>query len=201
MMTFSTRSGRGQLFIAVSGFVLAGLLVWALVRVVQPRPPAFEPFIIEELPAAACPVDKPMKSVAERKRNITQYLASKYKVPKDEANQYVNLAWREAARHPGVEPELILAVIQKESSLRRKVVSGYGAEGLMQVVRREHAEKLGNKESLFDPHVNIRVGAQILEQYIKETNGDEEPALVRYSGNAKGYADFVMHEKKVLQDI
>jgi soluble lytic murein transglycosylase-like protein len=200
MMIFSTRSGRGQLFLAIPGFVLAGLLVWALIRIVQPKPSFFEPFIIEELPAAACPVDKPQKSVAVRKRDITQYLATKYKVPTDVANQYVDLAWRESARHPGVEPELILAVIQKESSLRRKVVSGYGAEGLMQVVRREHEEKLGRKESLFDPHVNIRVGAQILQEYIKQT-GDEEPALVKYSGNAKGYADFVMHEKKVLQDI
>ncbi len=200
-MIFSTRSVRGQLFLAFPGFAIAALLVWILIRVVHPRPPMFEPFIIEELPVAAYPVDKPMKSLAERKRHITQYLAEKYKVPKDEATQYVNLAWRESARHPGVEPELILAVIQKESSLRRKVVSGYGAEGLMQVVRREHPEKLGRKESLADPHVNIRVGAQILEQYIKESNGNEEPALVKYSGNAKGYADFVMHEKKVLQNI
>jgi soluble lytic murein transglycosylase-like protein len=179
--------------------MLGGLLVWALVQVVQPKPVLFEPYIIE-LPAAAEPVEKPQKTVANRKRDITQYLASKYKVPSDVAHQYVNLAWQESARHPGVEPELILAVIQKESSLRRKVVSGYGAEGLMQVVRREHPEKVGDKESLLDPHVNIRVGAQILEEYIKQT-GDEEPALVKYSGNAKGYADFVMHEKKVLQDI
>ena len=197
-MTFLTRN-RGQVYLAFPGFMLGGLLVWALVQVVQPKPVLFEPYIIE-LPAAAEPVEKPQKTVANRKRDITQYLASKYKVPTDVAHQYVNLAWRESARHPGVEPELILAVIQKESSLRRKVVSGYGAEGLMQVVRREHPEKVGDKESLLDPHVNIRVGAQILEEYIKQT-GDEEPALVKYSGNAKGYADFVMHEKKVLQDI
>ncbi len=78
--------------------------------------------------------------------------------------------------------------------------SKYGAEGAMHVVRRFHPEKLSKKESLMTPGVNVRVGAQILQEYITET-GAIEPALVKYSGKANGYAEFVMRETKVLQAI
>ena len=113
---------------------------------------------------------------------------------------YVDTAFRESKKNPDVKPELILAIIQKESSLSHEIKNRYGAEGLMQVVRRYHREKLERKESLLNPKVNIRVGAQIMQEYISH-HGALAPALVRYSGNAKGYADFVLREMAVLQDI
>lgn len=188
------RSGCSYLFCAVSGLVLAAGLLWVLVRVLQlpPAPP--------EVPNRVISVEQPSKSVEQRKRAITSYLAARYKQHTKVVRSYVDMAWRESAKHPAVAPELILAVIQKESSLRPQVSSTYGAQGLMQVVRRWHPEKVGRKESLLDPRVNIRVGAQILQQYIEE-KGHVEEALVKYSGNATGYADFVIREKNVLQQI
>ncbi|KVP96813.1 hypothetical protein WJ96_06180 [Burkholderia ubonensis] len=181
----------------VSGLILAAGLLWSLVWVLQPRP---APIPDPEHSKVSGVIEKPTKSVEQRKQAITTYLATRYKRHTKVVRSYVDLAWRESAKHPGVEPELILAVIQKESSLISKASNSYGAQGLMQVVRRWHPEKVGRKESLLDPRVNIRVGAQILQQYIEE-KGHVEQALVKYSGNATGYSDFVMREQKVLQDI
>lgn len=135
-----------------------------------------------------------------RQEAITAYLASKYRQTPESVRNYVAYAWKEAARHNNVTPELILAVIQKESSMRPMQMSNYGAEGLMQVVRRWHPEKLSERESLMDDKVNIRVGAQILEEYIKR-EGVVSKALVKYSGNARGYSEFVIREAKVLESI
>lgn len=135
-----------------------------------------------------------------RREAIAKHLAQRYKQPLPVVRRYVELAWLEADKHPFVEPELVLAVMQKESSLRSHVESSYGAQGLMQVVARKHPEKVANGESLLDPRVNIRVGTRILQEYIqKERKLDK--ALVKYSGNAKNYAQTVLHEASVLKAI
>jgi len=185
---------RNQAIFAVSGLIVAGALLWTLIQVLQTLAhPA-------QQVAAGAITEMPVRDVETRKQAITRYLAAKYHRHVGSVRQYVDLAFREAAKHPDVRPETLLAMMQKESSLAYKAKSNYGAEGLMQVVRRWHPEKLGRRESLIDPRVNIRVGATILQQYINE-KGQLEEALVKYSGNADGYADFVMRETKVLQAI
>lgn len=152
-------------------------------------------------PVAPSPVEPVYEVETMRKALVASHLAAKYRQPKEAVAAYVDLAWREAAKHPDVEPELILAVIQKESSLRPMAESSYGAQGLMQVVPRWHPEKLAQRESLFDPRVNIRVGAQILQEYLWATGGVLEAALARYSGDARDYASFVVRETKALKAI
>lgn len=139
-------------------------------------------------------------SQLSRKAAITEYLSEKFKKTPEIVRQMVDYAWDAAAKHKNVTPELILAVIQKESSLRIHARSGYGAEGLMQVVPRWHPEKLHPGESLYDLKVNIRVGAAILQEYI-DKEGQLAKALVKYSANAGGYPDFVITEMERLQNI
>lgn len=139
-------------------------------------------------------------SQSSRKAAITEYLAGKFKKAPELVRQVVEYAWSTAAQHKNVTPELILAVIQKESSLRHYARSTYGGEGLMQVVRRWHPEKLQPDESLYDMQVNIRVGAAILQEYI-DKEGQLSKALVKYSANAGGYSDFVISEMIHLQNI
>lgn len=141
-----------------------------------------------------------LRSIAEEagKQAQTRYLAAKWKHPTKTVREFVNLAWEEASKRDGLDPELLIAIMQKESSLRPKVQSRYGAQGLMQVVRRWHGEKLDTTESLFDPKVNIRVGADILEEYIELANGNMDKALAKYSGNARGYASTVLKESRKL---
>jgi soluble lytic murein transglycosylase-like protein len=141
-----------------------------------------------------------LESLAEeaRKQAQTKYLAQKWRQPTKTVRKYVNLAWAEADKRDGLEPELLIAVMQKESSLRPKVQSRYGAQGLMQVVPRWHREKLRPSESLFDPEVNIRVGADVLHEYLELAKGSLSEALRKYSGNARGYANTVMKESRKL---
>ena len=138
---------------------------------------------------------------AEREAKIqaqTQYLAAKFDQNESAIREYVELAWKEASKRNGMSPELLIAVMQKESSLRPKVQSSYGAQGLMQVVRRWHHDKLHPSESLFDPEVNIRVGADVLAEYLEEADGSLSKALRKYSGNARGYATRVLNESTKL---
>lgn len=144
-----------------------------------------------------------LKSIIDdaRKQAQIEYLAEKLGKPALAVQQYVHLAWAEARRRAGLSPELLIAIMHKESTFQPKVQSSYGAQGLMQVVRRWHREKLGKSESLFDPAVNVRVGADILEEYLESVGGDLSKALIKYSGNSRGYAKTVIGESRRLAQI
>jgi len=136
-----------------------------------------------------------------KKQAQTRYLAEKLKKPEATVRQYVELAWAEASKRERLHPELLIAIIQKESAFRPKVQSRYGAQGLMQVVRRWHRDKLHPSESLFDPEVNIRVGADVLEEYLAQAGGNLDRALRKYSGNARGYANTILKESRKLARV
>lgn len=136
-----------------------------------------------------------------RKQAQTKYLAAKFKKKESTVREYVDLAWAEARKREKLEPELLIAIIQKESAFRPKVQSRYGAQGLMQVVRRWHRDKLHPSESLFDPEVNIRVGADVLEEYLALAGGNMDTALRKYSGNARGYVNTIRNESRTLARV
>lgn len=176
----------------------------------QPEPPAAaEPEIrlklhrIERLTIEPPQADSPDTDEADelKKQAQTRYLAGKLKQRETVVRQYVDLAWAEASKRDALEPELLIAIIQKESTFRPKVQSRYGAQGLMQVVRRWHRDKLHPSESLFDPEVNIRVGADVLEEYLALAGGNLDQALRRYSGNTRGYANTILKESRTLARI
>ena len=65
---------------------------------------------------------------------------------------------------------VVLAVAATESGYNPIAESVVGAKGLMQVIPKFHPEKLapqGGEVALFEPEVNIRVGAQILHEYLR----------------------------------
>jgi len=145
--------------------------------------------------------DESYKSLLAKKEAQIQYLLAKYKRAETKVRHYVNLAWQHADKYPAIEPELLLAIMQKESSLRADVKNGYGAIGLMQVVPRFHKEKIKAGETLFDPDVNIRVGAQVLDEYLRWHKGELNAALKRYSGGARGYPRDVLSEREKLVSL
>lgn len=136
-----------------------------------------------------------------KKQAQAAYLAAKLKKREAVVRKYVDLAWEEARKREWLAPELLIAIMQKESSLQPKVQSRYGAQGLMQVVRRWHHDKLHPSESLFDPEVNIRVGADVLEEYLALSNGNIDQALRKYSGNASGYVNTILKESRTLARV
>jgi soluble lytic murein transglycosylase-like protein len=91
---------------------------------------------------------------------------------------------RYEAQRAGLDPELVLAVIQVESGFRRYAISSAGARGYMQVM--PFWTKVigdGDPAALFDSVTNIRYGCVILRHYLDLENGDLFLALGRYNGS------------------
>lgn len=145
-------------------------------------------------------------SAAEpRQRALAAYLSRKYRVSGEATAELVGEAFH-AAQRTGLDPLLILAVVAIESSFNPIAESTYGAKGLMQVVPRFHLDKLayqGGEESVLDPRTNIRVGAEILSDYIRRA-GDLQGGLQMYAGAvedpANQYSQKVLAEKQRLRE-
>jgi soluble lytic murein transglycosylase-like protein len=91
---------------------------------------------------------------------------------------------RYEAQRAGLEPELVLALIQVESGFRRYAVSSAGARGYMQVMPFwTDVIGDGNAAALFDRVTNIRYGCVILRHYLDIEKGDLFMALGRYNGS------------------
>jgi soluble lytic murein transglycosylase-like protein len=89
----------------------------------------------------------------------------------------------------GLDPQLVLAVIQVESSFRKYAVSRSGARGYMQVMP-FWIGLVGQKgDNLFNLRTNLRYGCVILKFYLDMEKGDLFRALGRYNGSA-GKADY-----------
>ena len=88
----------------------------------------------------------------------------------------------EAAR-AGLDPQLVLGLIQHESNFRKYAVSVAGARGYMQVMP-FWVKLIGNTEhDLFSLRTNLRYGCLILRRYLDQENGDIFRALGRYNGS------------------
>lgn len=87
------------------------------------------------------------------------------------------------ARRAGLEPELVLAVIEVESNFDRYAVSVAGALGLMQVMPFWRNEIGRPDDNLIRLDTNLRYGCTILKYYLDKENGDLRRALGRYNGS------------------
>ena len=73
---------------------------------------------------------------------------------------------KQEALNVGLNPQMVLAVMDIESNFNRYAVSRSGALGLMQIMP-FWKEVLGEPEAdLFNPLTNIRFGCEILRRYI-----------------------------------
>ena len=91
---------------------------------------------------------------------------------------------RYEAQRAGLEPELVLGLIQVESGFRRHAISSAGARGYMQVM--PFWTSLigdGDPSGLFDSRANLRYGCTILRHYLDIERGDLYRALGRYNGS------------------
>ena len=83
----------------------------------------------------------------------------------------------------GLEPELVLAVIEVESNFDTYAVSVAGALGLMQVMPFWRNEIGRPGDNLIHLETNLRYGCTILKFYLDKENGDLRRALGRYNGS------------------
>ncbi len=109
--------------------------------------------------------------------------------------------WYEATR-AGLQPSLVLGLIQVESGFNKYAISSAGALGLMQVMP-FWTRQIGNgdKMALFRMRVNLRYGCVILRHYLDEEHGNLFYALGRYNGSRgrAAYPDAVLAASRQWQ--
>ena len=87
------------------------------------------------------------------------------------------------ATRAGLDPQLVLGLMQVESGFRKYAVSSAGARGYMQVMP-FWVKVIGRPDdSLFDLRTNLRYGCTILRHYLDIEKGDPFRALGRYNGS------------------
>lgn len=95
-----------------------------------------------------------------------------------------------------LRPELIIALIHRESSFNPISVSNKNCIGLMQINPKPHKEKLEKRDISYYQasyvKYNIDIGCEILKKYIKQNNNDVRKALLNYVGG---------HHKTYVKDI
>ena len=87
------------------------------------------------------------------------------------------------ATRAGLDPQLILGLVQVESGFKKYAVSSAGARGFMQVMP-FWVKLIGSGEdNLFHLRTNLRYGCTILRHYLDIERGDLFRALGRYNGS------------------
>lgn len=121
--------------------------------------------------------------IANQTRRIAPHVGDE-----EHARELLQLVHYEA-RRAGLDPQLVLAVIDVESQFRKYAVSAAGARGLMQVMPFWVKEIGTPSQDLFDWRTNVRYGCTILRFYLDRENGNMVNALARYNGSL-GKADY-----------
>jgi soluble lytic murein transglycosylase-like protein len=122
-------------------------------------------------------------SAEPEQENVTRYLSRRYRVAEGAVRAIVAQAY-ESGRQLRIDPALILGVMAIESSMNPFAQSSVGAQGLMQVMTRVHADKFeahGGNEAALDPLANVRVGSLILADLVRR-GGSVERGLQLYVG-------------------
>ncbi len=97
--------------------------------------------------------------------------------------EFLETLWYESKR-AGIEPSLLLGLVQVESGFRKYAISSVGARGYTQVMP-FWARLIGDGDAsrLFHPQTNLRFGSVILRHYLDREKGDMYMALGRYNGS------------------
>jgi soluble lytic murein transglycosylase-like protein len=97
--------------------------------------------------------------------------------------EFLESVWYESKR-AGLEPALVLGLIQVESGFRKYAISSAGARGYMQVMP-FWVRLIGDGEvsRLFHMQTNLRFGCVILRHYLDLERGNLFMALGRYNGS------------------
>jgi len=113
----------------------------------------------------------------------------KHRMPDQHAREEFLVTVHYEAKRAGLDPQLVLGLIQVESAFRKYAVSSAGARGYMQVMP-FWVKQIGQPgHNLFHLRTNLRYGCVILKHYLDVEHGDYFRALGRYNGSL-GQADY-----------
>ncbi len=111
----------------------------------------------------------------------------------DEATrtEFLTTVHYEATR-AGLDPHLVLGLIQVESNFRKYALSSAGARGFMQVMP-FWTNVIGSPDhNLFHLRTSLRYGCTILRHYLDIERGDMTRALLRYNGSLGKPGDYAI---------
>lgn len=97
--------------------------------------------------------------------------------------EFLQTVWYES-RRAGLDPAMVMGLIQVESGFRKYAISKAGARGYMQVMpfwTRVIGD--GQPSRLFHMQTNLRYGCAILRMYVDMERGNLYLALGRYNGS------------------
>jgi soluble lytic murein transglycosylase-like protein len=115
--------------------------------------------------------------LSEMSRRLARFVPDE-----DERIELLTTIHWEASR-AGLDPQMVLGLIQVESGFRKYATSEVGARGYMQVMP-FWVRQIGSKDQdLYQLRTNLRYGCVILRHYIDIENGDLYRALGRYNGS------------------
>ncbi|MEK8022973.1 MAG: lytic transglycosylase domain-containing protein [Candidatus Hydrogenedentota bacterium] len=107
------------------------------------------------------------------------------------SRRYFQKEIRAAADSTALDPLFITSLVYVESKFRPRAVSPQGAVGLMQLlpgtarqVARTHRVRLKDTDALFDPRVNILLGALYMRTMLRDFR-DTNLAVAAYNGGPR----------------
>lgn len=145
----------------------------------------------------------------QKMQKLANYISTTYNIPIGNAQKIVYATFEES-RKKNLEPTLVLSLIDNESSFKQHVKSPVGAVGLTQVMPKYHKAKIAELKrvdgtDIFSINGNIKVGTQILSEYIHMADGNLQKGLQMYNGSSKDskrkYSSKIMATMKIYSKI
>lgn len=112
------------------------------------------------------------------------------------------------AQKNGLEPSIVRALIQQESSGNPRAVSAVGAQGLMQLM--PQTGRAYGVTDPFDPEQNIAAGTRHFAGLLREFGGDMSQALAAYNAGSAAvkkyngvppYAETQNYVRRIMQNV
>jgi len=191
--------GRRRLLLGAACAGALGVLgpccrpTWAGAQVEEPLADAVRTALAASVADQAPP--RPSFDAIEERLGYLKWLgAASERLKRRKADHHTRVEFLEAlwyeSKRAGLEPALVLGLVQVESGFRKYAISVAGARGYMQVMP-FWARLIGNGDvhRLFHLQTNLRFGCVILRHYLERERGDMFLALGRYNGS-RGRAEY-----------
>jgi soluble lytic murein transglycosylase-like protein len=170
-------------WLAVAALALAGPLAHAGAQLYEPLAASVQAALHSAVSDAVAP-DSVFVSTGERARWLQEMSARLVKrIPDQDYREDLLKSVHYEATRAGLDPQLVLGLIQVESGFRKYALSTAGARGYMQVMP-FWMKLIGRPDdNLFHLRTNLRYGCTILRHYLDMEKGNLFRALGRYNGS------------------
>lgn len=121
--------------------------------------------------------------------DISHYITHYYRTVPPQFADIIAKTVLEKSKEHDIPYEVVLAVIEVESSFNPFAISNKGARGLMQVMYSVWGKELNltSQYQLHDLEIGIDCGIQIIKKYLKQTKNDMRKTLYKYVGGDSKY--------------